>query len=270
MDRKKAQKEESYEGEHKELFEEFYCLVDDSVTQANVLLELLPWRQVRSILSVGGGEGNIEGLLLQSAPKASISYLDPSAEQCQAIRDHMARLDLADRVGDISQTTFQDYDSQVTFDRIVSIYSWFYVGTESRWLQKLLDLLAPGGAACLILPNAHTTENEFAGDSHIPLCSNKLFDALQTLPCTVERHTHTRWLSAEKLFDGEKLTSAARAFVSFISRRGYEDFSAEEWRHAYSTFHARLEPQGVPLIWDALIVDARRTPTLRDKNSYRI
>jgi methylase of polypeptide subunit release factors len=132
-----------YEGSHRELFEAFLKLVDDSDAQTAALLDLISWEDVRSLLSVGGGEGIVEAALIRNAPHAKIWYLDPSPEQCQAFRQHMKRQDLLERVEDVAEITFQEYNTPKRFDRIVSNFSWFFVGTDRRWLTKLLDFLAP-------------------------------------------------------------------------------------------------------------------------------
>ena len=87
-----------YEGSHRELFEVFLRMADDSEVQTAALLDLTTWRDVRSLLSVGGGEGNVEATLLRNAPEAEIWYLDPSPEQVDAFRAHMEREHLLDRV----------------------------------------------------------------------------------------------------------------------------------------------------------------------------
>ena len=96
-----------YEGSHRELFETFLTLVDDSAAQTQALLDLTEWEEVRSVLSVGGGEGVVEATLLRQAPQAKLSYLDPSPEQCRALRTNLAREGLLDRVEEVAETTFR-------------------------------------------------------------------------------------------------------------------------------------------------------------------
>jgi hypothetical protein len=71
-----------YEGSHRDLFKAFLKLVDDSEAQTAALLNLTSWKEVRSLLSIGGGEGVVEATLLRNAPLATMWYLDPSSEQC--------------------------------------------------------------------------------------------------------------------------------------------------------------------------------------------
>ena len=136
---------QAYEGVHRELFEVFLELVDDGEAQTQALLELAPWHGVRSLLSVGGGEGVVEAELLQQAPDAGIWYLDPSPEQASAFRSLLDERGLLSRVRGIAQSTFQEYATPHRFDRIVSMFSWFFVGADEPELRKLIDLLAPGG-----------------------------------------------------------------------------------------------------------------------------
>ena len=89
---------QAYEGVHRELFEVFLELADDGVAQTRALLELAPWEGVRSLLSVGGGEGLVEAELLRHAPDAGIWYLDPSPEQAAAFRAHLDAGGLSSRI----------------------------------------------------------------------------------------------------------------------------------------------------------------------------
>ena len=97
-----------YKGSHQQLFEEFLKLVDDSDNHIAALLELVSWRNVHSLLSIGGGLGTVEATILRNAPKAKVWYLDPSYEQCQSFRKFMRQKNLQDRIEDVAQSTFQD------------------------------------------------------------------------------------------------------------------------------------------------------------------
>jgi len=123
-----------YEGSHRKFFEAFLKIVDDSEAQLAAIVNSSPWKDVSSLLSVGGGTGFIEASLLELAPQASIWYLDPSEEQCDAFRQQMIKKGLLDRVVKITQTTFQDYPATQQFDQILSVFSWFYIGAHERWL----------------------------------------------------------------------------------------------------------------------------------------
>jgi len=114
-----------YTASHRAAFEVFLHLVDDTAAQAAALLKMASWHDVSSLLSIGGGKGSIETSLLRHAPQARIWYLDPSPEQCHVFREQMQAEGLSDRVEEVAQTTFQAYAPQQTFDRILSIFSWY-------------------------------------------------------------------------------------------------------------------------------------------------
>ena len=85
------------------------------------------------------------------------------------------------------------------------MFSWFYIGTDRRWLTKLLDLLSPYGIACLVLPNAESIEADFnrslSPDKRTTLVSDEVINALQPLECSVEQHIYTKWLAINDLFE---------------------------------------------------------------------
>ena len=196
--------------------------------------------------------------MLRHAPQAKIWYLDPSPEQCQAFRQHLKQQNLLERVEDIAETTFQEYETQQKFDRIVSMFSWFYIGTDRRWLTKLLDLLSPSGTACLVLPNAESIEADFnrslSPDIRMTLVSDEVINALQRLECSVEQHTYTKWLAVNDLFDDGHASEASLAFAAFVALRPNATFTAAEKQHVENLLNARREAKGVPLIWDVIVV----------------
>lgn len=247
-----------YQGSHRELFEAFLNLIDDSDAQTAALLELTSWDDVTTLLSVGGGEGIVEASLLRNAPQAKVWYLDPSPEQCQAFRQHMKEEHLLERVADVTQTPFQEYDTHLKFDRIVSMFSWFFVGTDKRWLVKLLDLLTPNGTACLVLPNTESIDTDFSRslspDKRMTLVSEEVISALETLECSVRQHTYVKWLAVDELFDGEGASEASLAFAAFIAMRPISTFTPPEKRHIVDLLNARREAQGVPARWDVIVV----------------
>lgn len=247
-----------YEGSHRDLFEAFLKLVDDSEAQTAALLDLTSWKDTRSLLSIGGGEGIVEANLLRNAPQAKMWYLDPSSEQCQAFRQHMRLENLLDRVEEVAETTFQAYTTEQKFDRIVSMFSWFYIGTDQRWLRKLLDLLSSKGTACLVLPNAESIEADFnrsfSPDKRTTLVSDQVVNALKTLGCTVSQHSYTKWLAADELFDGELASEASLAFAAFVALRPITTFTPAEKQDISDLLNARREANGIPLKWDVIIV----------------
>ena len=250
-----------YDGSHRDLFELFVKLVDDSQAQTAALMDLVSWDDARSLLSIGGGEGIVEAALLRNAPLARVSYLEPSSEQCQAFRWHLKQENLLERVEDVVQTTFQEYAARQQFDRIVSMFSWFYIGTDKRWLSKLLDLLGSEGVACLVLPNAESIEADFnrslSPKKQTTLVGDEVVNALKTLECSVEQHTYTKWLDIEDLFDGENASEASLAFAAFVAIRPLTAFTPAEKQNIVDMLNARRSEKGVPLSWDVIIVKRR-------------
>ena len=249
-----------YTASHRTLFEAFLPLVDDTNAQTAKLLELLSWSEMRSFLSIGGGKGIVEASLLQNAPHAKVWYLDPSPEQCQIFRQHMQAEQLLGRVAEVSQTTFQEYEPPRTFDRIISMYSWYFIGTDEQWLTKLLDLLNPNGTACIVLPNTASIFADFcrklSPDARMTLVGDELIDALEEIDCTVARHSGTKWLAIKDFFDGEQLSDTSLAFAAFVAMHPIATFTAKEKECIADMLNAKQEPQGVPLSWDLILVEA--------------
>jgi SAM-dependent methyltransferase len=250
---------EIYEGSHRDVFQLFLQLVDDSEAQTAALLNLTPWKDVTSILSIGGGEGNVEATLLRNSPLSKLWYLDPSSEQCDAFRQHMTKTNLIERVVDIAEATFQDYAVKQKFDRIISMFSWFYIGSDPRWLNKLLDSLSPSGIACIVMPNSESIEADFnqrfSPDKRTTLVSEEIVSALQALDCRVEKHSFTKWLAVEELFVEEQLSEASLAFAAFVALRAIDSFTTEDKRLISELINAKRSENGIPLSWDVIIVE---------------
>jgi SAM-dependent methyltransferase len=251
---------QAYEGEHRELFEVFLELADDSEAQTRALLELVPWTGVQSLLSIGGGEGLVEAELLRHAPDAGIWYMDPSPEQAAAFRAHLDAGGLSSRVRGIAQSTFQEFATPHRFDRIVSMFSWFFVGTNKPDLHKLIDLLAPGGMALIVLPGRESIEADLyealSPDRHTTLVSQDLVMGLEGIGRTADLHSFTKWLGNDEMFVDDAPSQASLAFAAFVAMRPVSELTEEEIEMVTGLFHARREPRGVPLIWDVVVVEA--------------
>jgi SAM-dependent methyltransferase len=251
---------QAYEGVHRELFEVFLELADDGETQTQALLDLAPWEGVRSLLSVGGGEGLVEAELLRHAPDAGIWYLDPSPEQAAAFRSLLDARGLSSRVRGVAQSTFEDFATPHRFDRIVSMFSWFFVGADEPELRKLIDLLAPGGMALIVLPGRESIEADFnyalSPDRHTTLVSEDLVAGLERIGQTADLHSFTKWLDNDEMFDDDAPSDASLAFAAFVAMRPISELTEEEIETVTGLLHARREPKGIPLIWDIVVVEA--------------
>jgi len=110
------------------------CLVDDYDAQAAALLSLLLGRRPFDPQR-WGGVGIVEADLLQRRRSLGYGILDPSAEQCQAFREHLARRGLLERVEEMAQTTFQEYATSVTSTASCRCFR-VLCRIERRWLSK--------------------------------------------------------------------------------------------------------------------------------------
>jgi len=247
-----------YKGSHRTLFEAFLKLVDDSEAQTSALLDLVSWEDARSFLSIGGGKGLVEASLIRKSPLAKIWYLDPSPEQCKEFRQYMQQENLLERVEHVAEVTFQEYETSQKFDRILSIFSWYFIGANRRPINKLLDLLTPNGAACIVLPNTGSIFADFtrsiSPDKHMTLVGDELLNVLNSMDCDVIQHTHTKWLANNDLFDGEFASEASLAFAAFVAMRSITTFTPVEKQHIVDLLNARRDAKGVPLKWDLLII----------------
>jgi SAM-dependent methyltransferase len=251
---------ELYEGEHRELFEVFLELVDDGEAQTRALLELAEWQNVGSVLSVGGGGGMVEAELLLRAPDAGVWYLDPSPEQAAAFRAHLGARGLTDRIRGVAQSTFQGYETNRRFDRIVSMFSWFFVGADEPELRKLTGLLAPGGIALIVLPGRESIEADLnaalSPDRRTALVSEEVLAGLERIGRAARLHSFTKWLGDDEMFEGDAPSQASLAFAAFVAMRPISELGEDEIATIAELLDARRAPQGVPLIWDVIIVEA--------------
>jgi len=250
-----------YKGSHRILFEAFLKLVDDSDAQTSALLDLISWEDAQSLLSIGGGKGLVEASLLRNSPHAKISYLDPSPEQCEKFRQHMQQENLLERVEHIAEMTFQEYQTNQKFDRILSIFSWYFIGANKHLLTRLLGLLMSSGSACIVLPNKGSIFADFtrsmSPDKQMTLVGEDVLDVLNKMDCDVIQHSHTKWLATNDLFDGEFASEASLAFAAFVAMRPITTFTSVEKKHIVDLLNASRESKGVPLKWDLLIIKPR-------------
>ncbi len=138
------------------------------------------------------------------------------------------------------------------------MFSWFFIGTDRRWLTKLLDLLASGGSALIVLPNSESIEVDFnrnlSPDERTTLDSDDVVKALEMLDCTVSLHEYTKWLANSDLFEGQHASGASLTFAAFAAMHPITTFSAAEKRQVVDLLNARREARGVPLLWDVIVV----------------
>jgi len=84
------------------------------------------------------------------------------------------------------------------------MFSWFFIETDRRWLTKLLDLLASGGSALIVLPNSESIEVDFnrnlSPDERTTLDSDDVVKALEMLDCTVSLHEYTKLAGQQRSY----------------------------------------------------------------------
>ncbi len=173
----------------------------------------------------------------------------------------MEHENLLERVEHVTEVTFQEYKSNEKFDRILSIFSWYFIGANKYPLTRLLDLLTPGGTACIVLPNTGSIFADFtrsmSPDKQMTLVGDEVLDVLKSVDCDVIQHTHTKWLATNDLFDGEIASEATLAFAAFIAMRPITTFTSVEKQSIVDLLNVRREAKGVPLKWDLLIIKPR-------------
>lgn len=247
-----------YKGLHQTLFQEFHKLVDDSDAQTSALLNLVSWKEVRTLLSIGGGKGLVEASLLRNSPQAKLWYLDPSPEQCEEFRQYMQQKNLLDRVEHVEEKTFQKYRTHQMFDRILSIFSWYFMGSDEQHLAKLINLLTPSGVACIVLPNIDSIFADFtrsmSPNKQMTLVGDEILSVLKTMDCDVIQYTHTKWLTKKDLFSDKTVSDASLAFAAFVAMQPISSFNPVDKQNIFKLLNAKLESKGVPLMWDLLVV----------------
>lgn len=248
----------TYTGKYLELFHDFLVLADDLRGNLNRVSALLPWKNVINVLSIGGGGGEFELSLLKDSPNANLWYFDPSPEQCKTFAENSKKHGLADRVKDVTPANFQNYRTNLTFERIVSSFSWFYIGTELALLKKLLALLAYDGVAIILMQDEKSLEAIFnkmlCPNPKMALTGQEIYRALEKLPCSVEFHRQTKWVPQKDLFIDGGLTPLAKAFAAFIAQKTIEEISSAEWARIYDVFNLNCGAPGAPMITDILVV----------------
>lgn len=246
-----------YEGSHLIIFTKFLKLAEDRQNQIAVLKELVPWSNVEAILSIGGGDGYIELELLGCIPRGKLWYIDPSVEQCEVFKRSVTNRNLSDRVEEIQQLTFQQYEVHCKFDLVLSIFSWFYIGNEMNCYEKLMKVLKPQGIACILMPNIESIETDFnlvySPDERTVLTGDKVERDMKDQNIDTRRYTYTKWLPIDQLLVDGQPTDACMAFASFIAMKSIGQFSSREKDGIVNMVLNRAKISRVPLRWDIIV-----------------
>jgi hypothetical protein len=123
-------------------------------------------------------------------------------------------------------------------------------------VDKLIDLLAPGGIALIVLPGRESIEADLndalSPDRDTTFVSEDLFAGLGRIGQTADVHSFTKWLDNDEMFDDDAPSDASLAFVAM---RPIGELTAKEIATVTELLDARRGPRGVPLIWDIVVVE---------------
>ena len=110
----------------------------------------------------------------------------------------------------------------------------------------------------LVLPNTDSIEADFesqplTADQHTTLVGGEVVPALDALGHGSTRHTFTKWLADDEMFDGQDASEASLAFAAFAAMRPISTLTASERGLIAELLRSRREANGVPLSWDVVV-----------------
>jgi tRNA (cmo5U34)-methyltransferase len=113
------------------------------------LLDYLPI-SARCVLELGSGTGNLSLRLVESFPRAELTFVDGSAEMISVVRSRVeeSALQSTSRITYV-ESRFEDLDFPAgSFDLVVSSISLHHVDDKGRLYARVRSFLKPGGRFC--------------------------------------------------------------------------------------------------------------------------
>lgn len=112
-------------------------------------------------LEIGSFEGNMTSLLLNYVE--DLTVIEPSSELCQTITKNFG-----ERIK-VVNTTIESFNTQDRYDAIFLIHTLEHLEDRSVCLEKIGDLLAPGGILFIAVPNANAASRRIAVNMNLIL-----------------------------------------------------------------------------------------------------
>jgi SAM-dependent methyltransferase len=197
-----------------------------------VLRNHIDFSSVKNMLSVGSGNGRYD-LSLMKRYSMTVDFIEPSPKM--GLTENLSRNRGPGLAGLVHDGTFETFATDIKYDFIHSIHSFYFIKAPAKSVRKALNLLKPNGQLAIILRLDDSLgtlmmkefDREcFAGD----LTAESLVNMIEA-PCDFSIFLAPRPCS--ELFEGTGLSDAGKALVSFYANREWSALSKAETRRAF-------------------------------------
>lgn len=184
---------------------------------------------VRSLMSIGAGEGALELSVAQSEA-LMLGYIDPSSPAAEVYQRNAQKAGLTQRCVETHVGGFESFQGQRSYDLVLSIHSWYAFGKNEHLLRKALQLMGPGGAFFLTLISrsslvwklADLFENKEGSDN---LCAEDISEFSKSLGLEHRFVLNRRVFPSTYFLKKGLLTQPARDVAAFLNFSSWDEIS---------------------------------------------
>jgi len=187
-----------------------------------------------SLLSIGGGSGRLE-VQVALDYKAKIGFVDPSTNLYGSFWSRVRKANIVNQIQEKFLGSFQEFESKYSYDLIISIHSWYFIGCDKELLDKALGLMARDGKLLIVLCSA--------SDWSIPLkrcLQNNMFSEGQNTFTLEDLSEWTRGLNyryeileissetpLEQFIVNGEFTDYAKSRLAYHRRKEWSEFGSD-------------------------------------------
>lgn len=181
----------------------------------------------KNFLSIGAGTGDAE-IFLSKHWNCPFGFQDYSPTLAQAFKEKIQSENL--KPLEIVVGRFEDCEFQHSYDLILSFHAWYYIPITPTVMQKLRDLLQPGGRAIIAIHRKNNFVFELNSMRDIPpleISADDLYEAAKPY-FHAKLHSWIDHWPPNTLFDGDQITPKGRSIFKFSLERESDQITPEE------------------------------------------
>lgn len=202
---------------YKSIYSKF---IRHDVTYRKVLNDRHLLQGVRSVLSIGAGEGQLEAQLARDSG-VHLGYIDRAESVLQAFNRLAQESRIEHLIIERHLGSFESYRAEREYDLVIAIHSWYSIWDNQQMLQKALDLVSAGGRLLISLTSQEDHFKQQVWQD--PLWAEALSAWAQSEGLAHEFFTHTISLPLDGFFCNGELTEEVRTYVGFLNRVEWGD-----------------------------------------------
>lgn len=190
------------------------------------------------LLSIGPGEALLEKHLVSSGEIGSVFVVEPDSRLFSKL------------VGSKNEkiegrcAKFQDFATDQRFDHVISLNSWYYIGTDTQALEKALSLLKPSGSLIIGVISETTFGNHIQSrfrKKEPYLTGQQIAAWLDTNHYKYDITLDGYSLPLSRFVSGETLTESGMKWSEFVVGR---DLGSKDCAELVKTFRTLADMNG--------------------------